>query len=779
MEGISQEIVERLTAASIGGGIAVLAALLLTWRFRKLPPVVLNWIWRLALLKIVAGLFWLSPVELHLFRPTTITNNPQMICTDPIPGSVAPPPEAEPAPAPASPPKFIPTRPRIDPAIYWAGTWLLGATAAAAVYTIRSRRAIKFVADCQPVSDATAIATLAASASSLGLRRIPELRSTELAISPVLIGLWRPVIVVPENLISKDCAEALHIALLHELCHEKRMDPWWTALDAISHCVLFFHPLLWISNRPWNFAQEAACDAMTLQQSGVPADRYSDALLELMRLTNSRSTLGLAVVPIESQKQLFSRRLEWIENWRPLPRRVKGTLLVGLCLLGVAGVVPWRIPQAGAVGFYDDHRAWPRPIGDVDWSTPTLASPAASNGFKILGIQRIRSYGAGRFGDLSINGPYLDPFTTAVWIQIPEWATDPPYRQFGHQSHIFTAKLVTRAGACVLQKWTTTLSNSYCVVLPVGYPAWVKEADLNLEMGGKSAASWHFTGMPRSPRLMEGQPNWVAEQSAVGVKFGAYVKHLSWSDGRNDVLAWSVYNKTALPTDRLWDLETYEPTMERVSNSVLGSGMGRLSLNYISPEGKRIDFVGPGAETENRHAFAETLTTAVVRANLIGFQSHESILVLKNFTLRSEETGSRSFHDMRTFLTVGEKDVFDTPEGVPIRICVTQSPQAGLSTVDPGMSFGLGRAFLPEELPRSRLARYGRPIAVAVGIKGLKSLAGNCAFVDGRIELFIDTAMTRLPDQVELIFTEKVDLEKHPMDFLVPIEGPDSHQHKP
>ena len=66
MNDFGQAVLDRLQSASIGGGIAIAVALLATLLLRRLPPAVLSWVWRLALLKVIVGFLWLSPLEIRV-----------------------------------------------------------------------------------------------------------------------------------------------------------------------------------------------------------------------------------------------------------------------------------------------------------------------------------------------------------------------------------------------------------------------------------------------------------------------------------------------------------------------------------------------------------------------------------------------------------------------------------------------------------------------------------------------------------------------------------------
>src|SRR2546423_130675 len=81
----------------------------------------------------------------------------------------------------------------------------------------------------------------------LGLRRPAELRSGPEVPSPLLIGLTRPAVMLPQALLSDGSRAELRGFLAHELAHVKRGDLWWNGLTSLAHGLFPFHPLVWLA----------------------------------------------------------------------------------------------------------------------------------------------------------------------------------------------------------------------------------------------------------------------------------------------------------------------------------------------------------------------------------------------------------------------------------------------------------------------------------------------------------------------------------------------------
>ena len=105
---------------------------------------------------------------------------------------------------------------------------------------------------------------------------------------PLLTGLCRPKIVVPERLTRSDarCAAAV---LNHELAHFRRGDVWILLLQTTVKSVFFFNPWVsWISNQIHS-ERERACDDLALKMGNESRLEYAAALLEAETISSIRS----------------------------------------------------------------------------------------------------------------------------------------------------------------------------------------------------------------------------------------------------------------------------------------------------------------------------------------------------------------------------------------------------------------------------------------------------------------------------------------------------------
>ncbi|MFO0581630.1 MAG: M56 family metallopeptidase [Anaeromyxobacter sp.] len=145
--------------------------------------------------------------------------------------------------------------------------------------------------------------------------------------SPRLVGVWRPVLVLPVGVEGP----ALDAIVAHELAHLRRRDPLWLALQAVVETVFWFWPAVRLASRELTLAREQACDLAVLEAGVIEPAGYAGLLLEL-GLERSGS-LAMAARPTQ-----LERRITMIlDGTKARPRRV---LLVSL--VAMAGLLAAR-----------------------------------------------------------------------------------------------------------------------------------------------------------------------------------------------------------------------------------------------------------------------------------------------------------------------------------------------------------------------------------------------------------------------------------------------------
>jgi hypothetical protein len=101
-------------------------------------------------------------------------------------------------------------------------------------------------------------------------------------LEPGLIGIFRPVILLPEGLARNLTAAELDAVLAHELSHLARRDNLTAALHMLVETVFWFHPLVWWIGSRLVEERERACDENVLA-CGNPPLVYAESILKVCR----------------------------------------------------------------------------------------------------------------------------------------------------------------------------------------------------------------------------------------------------------------------------------------------------------------------------------------------------------------------------------------------------------------------------------------------------------------------------------------------------------------
>ena len=336
----------------------MLAALLLTKSFRRLPAAVHHAFWCAALIG-QASLFlspamgiqvpvpglpgWASPAQ-HLDAPPPV-RAPSTVW---VGSSASAPPLPSTRPSAAAPPHaWAP-----GPVAWWAGAGIvlfmfgLGRT---------RRRAWRRRAAAGPrgITDLTQAAV-----SELGVRRHVRVLLGGGCGTPVTWGVFRPVVLLPSGAETWP-RERLRAVLLHELAHVRRLDALTRGLAEALSVLLWFDPLVWLATRAMRDAAEAACDDGVVT-AGVRPSRYVRHLVDVAREALAPPPAGSHAV---ARKRTLERRARAIldsaaRRARPSPAAalVAGALTavlalpVGALVPGGADLRPAREPVCTYTG---------------------------------------------------------------------------------------------------------------------------------------------------------------------------------------------------------------------------------------------------------------------------------------------------------------------------------------------------------------------------------------------------------------------------------------------
>ena len=160
--------------------------------------------------------------------------------------------------------------------------WFMGVMVFAGWHFFCHRRLIKQLkANSFLVSEDTAAAILLSSCKSvLGVRGEVKLMMNHKITSPMLVGICRPMILLPAFNMSRI---DLELVLTHELMHLKQKDLWVKMLALIARILHWFNPFVHVVGKDINIWGELSCDE--LLASGMSLEErkfYGEAILNTL-----------------------------------------------------------------------------------------------------------------------------------------------------------------------------------------------------------------------------------------------------------------------------------------------------------------------------------------------------------------------------------------------------------------------------------------------------------------------------------------------------------------
>ena len=159
--------------------------------------------------------------------------------------------------------------------------WLVGAMVFAAWHSYCYRRFSKQLRkNSIPTPADTAAALLSSGKARLGIHGDIKLMMNSKITSPMLVGLCRPMIILPTSSISEI---DLKLILTHELMHLKRKDLWVKMFALLAGTLHWFNPFVYVLRKDVSIWGELSCDeALASEMSHEERKLYGEAILNTL-----------------------------------------------------------------------------------------------------------------------------------------------------------------------------------------------------------------------------------------------------------------------------------------------------------------------------------------------------------------------------------------------------------------------------------------------------------------------------------------------------------------
>ena len=149
--------------------------------------------------------------------------------------------------------------------------------------------------------------------------------------APAVGGVFYPCILLPIGIDRLLNQREFDAVLLHELVHARRRDNLIRVVYELSSCILWFHPLVWITGRRLALYRELSCD-----EAVIDSAQGEDLVSALAKLASPENELLLQA----TATSFISHRLAGLTATLPQPRRrAANALLAAVFVLAFSSSV--------------------------------------------------------------------------------------------------------------------------------------------------------------------------------------------------------------------------------------------------------------------------------------------------------------------------------------------------------------------------------------------------------------------------------------------------------
>lgn len=155
----------------------------------------------------------------------------------------------------------------------------------------------------------------------LGLRSAPRVFGCDRLAEAIVVGLLRPMVLLPACWLTEMTPEVLEAVVAHELAHVRRWDLWVNLLQRLVETLLFYHPAVWWVSRRVRLEREMCCDELAVSATGERV-AYATAL-ELAARQRTARAKPLLGVAMGGTKMTLLNRVRHVLGLSPTRQRAR------------------------------------------------------------------------------------------------------------------------------------------------------------------------------------------------------------------------------------------------------------------------------------------------------------------------------------------------------------------------------------------------------------------------------------------------------------------------
>jgi bla regulator protein BlaR1 len=158
--------------------------------------------------------------------------------------------------------------------------WLCGGATVLFFWSLRWRRMTAVIRSASPANSSRELEALRRVDQSIGISGRVRLIVSPSALEPGIVGIFRPILLLPEGISDRLTDTQLDSIITHELCHVRGRDNFAATLHMLVETLFWFHPLLWWIGSRLVDERERACDEAVLSLGSDP-QVYAEGILKV------------------------------------------------------------------------------------------------------------------------------------------------------------------------------------------------------------------------------------------------------------------------------------------------------------------------------------------------------------------------------------------------------------------------------------------------------------------------------------------------------------------
>ncbi|HEC44837.1 MAG TPA: hypothetical protein ENI20_18640 [Bacteroides sp.] len=205
-----------------------------------------------------------------------------------------------------------------------------------------------------------------------GIRRKLSFMVSQGISVTMVIGVFKPVILIPAGIISLMPIEQLEAVVAHEIAHIRRYDFLINIFQSLIEALFFYHPVVWLLSSHIRQEREKCCDDYAMSVCG----RLSIYARALAGLGEFQARTVIPAVALSGNKNRVLNRVERLINPKKMKNNANEKIIAGLLILGSAVIMTLSTGASQSLKF--DLTSLEKDTGNTYAEPEIPAEPAVS-----------------------------------------------------------------------------------------------------------------------------------------------------------------------------------------------------------------------------------------------------------------------------------------------------------------------------------------------------------------------------------------------------------------